>query len=250
LCYIFVINKCNRVARSGSGSSISSISDYEYRNQCGERPLVRVPRDIIRAPTPPPVVQRVVERAPTPEPDVVERVIVRPQPQQLIERIIERPRTPPPKIIDKEICEPAPPPIVRTRIVKVDHSARHYANAAPIRYAPSPRLGPCNYGPCSDYDYYGYDRTYSTSYSTSDLFQPSSGYTTATTAVAPSAYVPTTSLGATSYYPTATSINYAQQPMTSYGVPSYSSAGYTYAAPYNRQPSQVGYSYAAYPRQY
>ncbi len=59
--------------RSGSGSSISSISDYEYRANC-ERPLVRVPRDVIRAPTPPPVIQRVVERAPTPEPDVVERV--------------------------------------------------------------------------------------------------------------------------------------------------------------------------------
>lgn len=98
------------------------MSDYEGR----ERPLVRCPRDVIRAPTPPPVIQRVVERAPTPEADVVERVIVRPQPQQLIERIIERPRTPPPRIIDKEICEPAPPPIVRTRIVKVDHSPKHY----------------------------------------------------------------------------------------------------------------------------
>jgi hypothetical protein len=64
-----------RLARSGSGSSISSISDYDYRAQCNpERPLVRVPRDVIRAPTPPPVVQRVVERAPTPEPDIVERV--------------------------------------------------------------------------------------------------------------------------------------------------------------------------------
>lgn len=63
------------MARSGSGSSISSMSDYEYRAQCvGERPLVRVPRDVIRAPTPPPVIQRVVERAPTPEPDIVERV--------------------------------------------------------------------------------------------------------------------------------------------------------------------------------
>lgn len=52
------------------------MSDYEYRAQCvgGERPLVRVPRDVIRAPTPPPVIQRVVERAPTPEPDIVERV--------------------------------------------------------------------------------------------------------------------------------------------------------------------------------
>ena len=70
---IFVSNLS--LARSGSGSSISSMSDYEYRAQCvGERPLVRVPRDVIRAPTPPPVIQRVVERAPTPEPDIVERV--------------------------------------------------------------------------------------------------------------------------------------------------------------------------------
>lgn len=53
------------------------MSDYEYRAQCvGERPLVRVPRDVIRAPTPPPVIQRVVERAPTPEPDIVERVFL------------------------------------------------------------------------------------------------------------------------------------------------------------------------------
>ena len=60
----------SRIERSGSGSSISSISDYERT----DRPLVRCPRDVIRAPTPPPVIQRVVERAPTPEPDVVERV--------------------------------------------------------------------------------------------------------------------------------------------------------------------------------
>ena len=40
----------------------------------GDRSVVRVPRDVIRAPTPPPLVQRVVERAPTPEPDIVERV--------------------------------------------------------------------------------------------------------------------------------------------------------------------------------
>ena len=136
--------------------------------------MVRVPRDVIRAPTPPPVIQRVVERAPTPEPDIVERVIVRPQPQQLIERIIERPRTPPPKIIDKEICEPAPPPIVRTRIVKVDHSPRHYSSGS--RYAPQqPRAGLYNYAPV-EYDY-GYDNSYSQSYSTTELFSPQN-YTT------------------------------------------------------------------------
>lgn len=74
---IFFSSSINRLNRSGSGSSISSISDYDYRAQCNpERPLVRVPRDVIRAPTPPPVVQRVVERAPTPEPDIVERVYI------------------------------------------------------------------------------------------------------------------------------------------------------------------------------
>lgn len=155
-----------KITKSGSGSSMSSMSDYEGRGQ--ERPLVRCPRDVIRAPTPPPVIQRVVERAPTPEADVVERVIVRPQPQQLIERIIERPRTPPPKIIDKEICEPAPPPIVRTRIVKVDHSPRHYYQSQ-SRYAPT----------TSRYDGYvgGEDQTYSASYSNSELYQqPQPGY--------------------------------------------------------------------------
>lgn len=58
------------------------------------------------------------------------------------------------------------------RIVKVDHSPRHYANTQPIRYAPTPRVGMCNYAPCADYDYYGHDRSYSTSFSTSELFQP------------------------------------------------------------------------------
>jgi hypothetical protein len=118
-------------------------------------------------------------------------VIVRPQPQQLIERIIERPRTPPPKIIDKEICEPAPPPIVRTRIVKVDHSPRHYANSTPMRYNIRPQCGTTNYAPCStEYDYMGlsgYDQSYSQSYSTTELFPPTAsvypntaaGYTTA-----------------------------------------------------------------------
>lgn len=51
---------------------MSSVSDYEGQGR--ERPLVRCPRDVIRAPTPPPVIQRVVERAPTPEADIVERV--------------------------------------------------------------------------------------------------------------------------------------------------------------------------------
>jgi hypothetical protein len=31
-------------------------------------------RDVVRAPTPPPVVHNIVERAPTPEPDIYERV--------------------------------------------------------------------------------------------------------------------------------------------------------------------------------
>jgi len=146
--------------RSGSGSSCSSMSDYEGR----DRPLVRCPRDVIRAPTPPPVIQRVVERAPTPEADVVERVIVRPQPQQLIERIIERPRTPPPRIIDKEICEPAPPPIVRTRIVKVDHSPKHYYQNQCSR----------NYMPISS----RYDDYDTGSYSTAEAY-PQPSYQTA-----------------------------------------------------------------------
>ena len=127
----------------------------------------------------------------------LKKVIVRPQPQQLIERIIERPRTPPPKIIDKEICEPAPPPIVRTRIVKVDHSPRHYANSTPIRYNIRPQCATTNYAPCStEYDYMGlsgYDQSYSQSYSTTELFPPTAsvypnttaGYTTANLSVYP-----------------------------------------------------------------
>lgn len=138
---------------------MSSVSDYEYRQHyVGDRSVVRVPRDVIRAPTPPPLVQRVVERAPTPEPDIVERVIVRPQPQQLIERIIERPRTPPPKVIEKEINEPAPPPIVRTRVVKVDPTPRHYISPVNTRveYRQTPTYGYADYA-----DNY-HDRSYST----------------------------------------------------------------------------------------
>lgn len=239
-----------RLTRSGSGSSISSISDYEYRNQC-DRPLVRVPRDVIRAPTPPPVIQRVVERAPTPEPDIVERVIVRPQPQQLIERIIERPRTPPPKIIDKEISEPAPPPIVRTRIVKVDHSPRHYANNTPIRYVQPPRQGLCNYGPCPDYDYMGYDRSYSTSYSTTELFQPN-GYPGAGGygAQAYQAQAPPPAPPAQQGYQGAASVNVPQQ--QAYGQMNANPYGYTYGY----RPTVAGYTPGhvapanPYPRQY
>ena len=36
----------------------------------------RRPRDVVRAPTPPPIIKRVVERAPTPEAPVMERVSV------------------------------------------------------------------------------------------------------------------------------------------------------------------------------
>lgn len=84
----------------------------------------RRPRDIVRAPTPPPIIKRVVERAPTPEPPVMERVIIRPQAQEIVERVIEQPRTPPPRIIEKEMQEEAPPPIVRTRVIKVDRPPR------------------------------------------------------------------------------------------------------------------------------
>ena len=54
----------------------------------------------------------------------------------------------------------------------MDHSPRHYANSTPIRYAQTPRVGMCNYAPCADYDYYGHDRSYSTSFSTSEIYQP------------------------------------------------------------------------------
>jgi hypothetical protein len=54
----------------------------------------------------------------------------------------------------------------------VDHSARHYINNNPSRYALPSRVGiNPNYGPTTDYDYLGYDRSYSTSYSTAEQFQ-------------------------------------------------------------------------------
>jgi hypothetical protein len=37
----------------------------------------RRPRDVVRAPTPPPIIKRVVERAPTPEAPVMERVCLK-----------------------------------------------------------------------------------------------------------------------------------------------------------------------------
>ena len=101
----------------------------------------------------------------------------------MIERIIERPRTPPPKIIDKEICEPAPPPIVRTRIVKVDHSPRHYySNQTQTRsqYAPPTT---------SRYDpgYDGYENQYS--YSTTEAYPSGAqGYQSQAAAAYPTNY--------------------------------------------------------------
>ncbi|RNA38618.1 hypothetical protein BpHYR1_012062 [Brachionus plicatilis] len=222
--------------RSGSGSSISSMaSDYEYRTHCvGERPMVRAPRDVIRAPTPPPVIQRVVERAPTPEPDIVERVIVRPQPQQLIERIIERPRTPPPRIIDKEICEPAPPPIVRTRIVKVDHSAKHYSSSGSRYGIPSSRSGVYTYSPV-EYDC-GYDDSYSTSYSTSELYPPQNYNTYASPSIfnapPPPPPPPITNV---SYQPAAPNMGMNSQP--GYAPTAYST-GFSYGY---RAPNMQGY---------
>ncbi|UJR37112.1 hypothetical protein I4U23_029816 [Adineta vaga] len=108
----------------GSFSSDSESGDeYEYRGRMITRER-RCPRDVVRAPTPPPIIKRVVERAPTPEAPVMERVIIRPQAQEIVERVIEQPRTPPPRIIQKEMQEEAPPPIVRTRVIKVDRPLR------------------------------------------------------------------------------------------------------------------------------
>lgn len=54
-------------------SDSSESDDYEYRARMITREN-RCPRDIVRAPTPPPIIKRVVERAPTPEAPVMERV--------------------------------------------------------------------------------------------------------------------------------------------------------------------------------
>ena len=64
----------NRSYSPGSFSSDSdSEDDYEYRGRVITRET-RCPRDVVRAPTPPPIIKRVVERAPTPEAPVMERV--------------------------------------------------------------------------------------------------------------------------------------------------------------------------------
>ncbi|CAF3761478.1 unnamed protein product [Adineta steineri] len=131
-----------RRRRSYSPGSFSSDScsddDYEYRGRMITREK-RCPRDVVRAPTPPPIIKRVVERAPTPEAPVMERVIIRPQAQEIVERVIEQPRTPPPRIIQKEMQEEAPPPIVRTRVIKVDRPLRSgYSQPG------SPYGNPCN----------------------------------------------------------------------------------------------------------
>jgi hypothetical protein len=73
-------NMYNGHQRSYSPESFSSDSessdDYEYRGRMITRET-RHPRDIVRAPTPPPIIKRVVERAPTPEAPVMERVGVK-----------------------------------------------------------------------------------------------------------------------------------------------------------------------------
>jgi hypothetical protein len=66
----------NRSYSPGSFSSDSdSCDDYEYRGRMITRET-RCPRDVVRAPTPPPIIKRVVERAPTPEAPVMERVCI------------------------------------------------------------------------------------------------------------------------------------------------------------------------------
>jgi len=61
---------------SFSSDSESSDDDYEYRARMITRET-RQPRDIVRAPTPPPIIKRVVERAPTPEAPIMERVSIK-----------------------------------------------------------------------------------------------------------------------------------------------------------------------------
>jgi len=73
-------NMYNDYRSSYSPESFSSDSDdsdeYEYRARMITRET-KLPRDIVRAPTPPPIIKRVVERAPTPEGVVMERVGVK-----------------------------------------------------------------------------------------------------------------------------------------------------------------------------
>jgi len=67
----------NRSYSPGSFSSDSESDDgYEYRGRMITRETRR-PRDVVRAPTPPPIIKRVVERAPTPEAPIMERVYIK-----------------------------------------------------------------------------------------------------------------------------------------------------------------------------
>jgi hypothetical protein len=70
-------NMYNDYRSSYSPESFSSDSessdDYEYQARMITHETRR-PRDIVRAPTPPPIIKRVVERAPTPEAPIMERV--------------------------------------------------------------------------------------------------------------------------------------------------------------------------------
>lgn len=70
-------NMYNDHRRSYSPESFSSDSEssdgYEYRGRMITRES-RHPQDVVRAPTPPPIIKRVVERAPTPEAPIMERV--------------------------------------------------------------------------------------------------------------------------------------------------------------------------------
>ncbi|KAL7675163.1 hypothetical protein ACOME3_001428 [Neoechinorhynchus agilis] len=123
------------------------------------------PREVLRMPTPPPILRRIVERAPTPTPFVIERVIIKPSPQRIVERIIERPQTPPPKIVEKEVFETPPPPIIKTRIIKVEAW---------------PTMPAMHYGPPCSYYYYQPEgaiynphesRSYSSTQSQQDNYQ-------------------------------------------------------------------------------
>ena len=50
-------------------------------------------------------------------------------------------------------------------------------NNNPSRYMHPRTVGMVNYGPVTDYDYLGYDRSYSNSYSTAEAYPQTSGYT-------------------------------------------------------------------------
>lgn len=113
----------------------------------------------------------------------------------------------------------------------MDHSPRHYANSTPIRYAPTPRVGMCNYAPCADYDYYGHDRSYSTSFSTSELFQPQPYMST---------YAPPNNYQMNQGYPTGVS-NMQQGQASQQFSSQASSAPYNFNYPYRQNPAAPAY---------